>query len=709
MSDQGLATAAYESRQEAAEKDPTLVAMWLDAIEASESEEKDWRNDGEKAVKLYRSESDDCAEDFNIFHANIETVCPALYNSTPVPDVRRSFADKDETGKQVADLIERSLSHSVGDYDFDAVMVASVQDMALVDRGVARVRYLPTFAPDGSSVLYEEAKCEHVSWKNFRRGPGRNWSEVPWVAFLHFLGKEELEKLAGKEKAEKVPLNYTTSGKEGKSTGPGGVFKRALVWEIWDKENRQVLFISPEFGEDALSRQEDPLGLVEFFPIPRPLQTILSSDSMVPVVPHKIYKALINELGEVTKRITKLVKQLRPRGGYLSTSPDLKNISEADDGELVPISDPTSTLTGGGGIDKNITWFPLEPTVKALMVLREQREAIKQSIYEVTGVADIMRGQSSASETLGAQQIKAQWGSLRIQKAQKEVERFARDLFRLKAEVIASKFSLSTLTAMTGIPIPTAAEKQVAMQEAGALQQQGQPIPERLQATLNSATAEEVEAILRNDFLMSCKIDVESDSTIRGDLVRSQQAMTQFLSGTAQYASAMAGLVASNPKLIGPTLEVYASFARQFKLGKSTEDALGKLIRDASEPAQPKEPPPDPRAELDKAKLAHEQEALGFKREQLQDQRAEREQARQDQALPEQNELMAAVQTMPAVVHQMMQAVAVLAQSVQGLAEQQSAPREIVRDGGGKAIAIREGNRQREILRGPDDSVIGVQ
>ena len=47
-------------------------------------------------------------------------------------------------------------------------------------------------------------------------------------------------------------------------------------------------------------------------------------------------------------------------------------------------------------------------------MLYQQREQIKAVIYELTGLSDIARGASKASETLGAQQLKSQWGSIRL-------------------------------------------------------------------------------------------------------------------------------------------------------------------------------------------------------------------------------------------------------------------------------------------------------
>jgi hypothetical protein len=622
MTDTVTPSAVYESKTEAEQSGATFVRMWLDALQLAEAEEKDWRGEAERAIAAYRGEDRPSSRGFNIFHSNIETLCPALYNSTPSPDVRRRFADDDRTAKAVADILERALAFSIDAYDFDALMKTVIRDGEIAGRGVARVRYEPTFGPDGL-VAYEQATCDYVPWRWFRRGPGRTWKDVAWMAFGDFLNKEQIVAL-NPELAARIPLNYSADAKDGGARSGGqaageaqSIFRRALVWQIWDKDNRRVISIAPDYSDAALAIVPDPLGLAGFFPVPRPYQPVGAPDSLVPVVPLAIYQDLVAELNEVTARIARLVRQLRPRGGYGGNADDLKAITEADDGELVPLTG-VEHLVDGGGIDKWIAWFPLEPTVGALNQLVQQREMIKQTIYEVTGIADILRGASRASETATAQQIKAQWGSLRIQDRQAEVARLARDLFRLKAEIIAAKFSWEALSQMTGINLPSAADKAVArqmvqqfMQATQAAQAAGQPAPpvppngEQVKKTAESVTREEAEALLRSDVLRLYRIDVESDSTIRGDLTRNQQTMSLFLQGTAQFAGAMAPIVQQSPALLQPVMEIYAAFARNFKLGKQAEDALDNLADVARQAGAPShEPPRDPKAEAAKAKAA---------------------------------------------------------------------------------------------------------
>lgn len=649
-----LPVATYESKHET-ERGPDFVKMWLDALSKSEGEEKDWRTSAEKALEIYRGKKSTRGRSFNILHSNVETLCPALYNSTPRPDVRRRYNDVDPIAKAAGDIIERALAFSIDNYDFDSTMKLVIRDGEIVGRGVPRVRYTPTFGgdligQDGQPVLdeqgqtipelvYQEVTCDYVPWRYFRRGPGRTWQDVPWLAFGDFLSKDEMRKV-NPELSEIIPYNYSPEN-DGKSKKVGNeetqIFNRVLVWQIWDKDTRKVISIAPDYADAPIAINDDPIGVSGFFPTPRPYQPITSPDSLTPVVPFDIYADLVDELNDLTQRITRLVKQVRPRGLYGGVEArDLAAWAEADDGELVQATN-IQALTEGGGMEKAITWFPLDPVTKALNQLVVQREQVKQTIYEVTGLSDIIRGATKASETATAQNIKQQWGSLRIQERQMEVARLARDLLRIKAEIIAGKFVWETLTSMTGIKVPTEMERQQArmmvqqfMQASQQAQASGQPplsIPpdgEKIKATADGASAEEVQQLLASDVARTYRIDIESDSTIRGDLTKNQQTMNLFLQGTGQFAQAMGPIVTEFKAMAPVAMEIYTSFARHFKLGKQAEDALesiGDMVRKEMQQKQ-NGPEVDPKIQaemaLAQAKLQQTQAEAASRQQSLQ-------------------------------------------------------------------------------------------
>lgn len=573
------AAGSVETFADATENKAELVKFWLDAIALASNEEEDWRKSAQNAVELYRqsmSTTDqnlDGKRKFNILHSNVETIVPALYNSTPVPDVRRRFNDPDPVAKTVADIQERCLSYAIDTYDFDHLMTMVIKDMELPGRGQARIRYKP-YLDGEDNIAYQEVVCEHVPWKHYRHGSANVWGDVPWEAFEHFLTRDELIKLSP-ELGGKITLDVTVKKNNEGDKNVAEIFKRARVWEIWDKDHRKVLFIAESFKDQPIREEDDPLQLEGFFCTPRPLYGIQTADSLVPVVPYEIYRAQAEELERVSQRIIILTEAVKAKAIYDSRMSEMDRLEKAEDADHIAIENP-AVFADGSKIGDHIMWYPIEIIVAALEKLYVAREQIKATIYEITGVSDILRGQSAASETATAQQIKQNWGSLRIQSKQQEIQRFARDLFRLKAELFASKFEPQVLQMMTGIQVT----------------------PDVLQ-------------LLRTDKLRGFRVDIESDSTIRADMTRNQQNMSLFLQGTAQFAQAMGPIVMTFKQMTPAVMEVYSAFARNFKLGRQAEAALDNVTnmaaQQAQQPPQPPQPTPEQQMEMQKMQMENQQ------------------------------------------------------------------------------------------------------
>ncbi len=523
-----------------------VCRLWMQAINLADKEEDTWRKQADEACETYAMEGDEKKrQKFNILYSNTETIVPAIYNSVPVPDVRRRFADDDMDAKAVAQVLERCISYAVDTTSFDDTMKASVFDAVVPGRGICRVQYRPVMGdPDpmtgAQPVVYQEIYLQHIPWKDYRRGPAQSRDGLPWEAFRHKMTREQLVKL-NPEIGHLVKLDCAVEGyNPDKSDFPMDLFKRAIVWEVWDKEAREVLFIAEGYKEGPLYKGPPPVNLEGFFSTPKPLQSVMRSDSLIPIEPYRLYKEQALELDAITRRLTKLIKVLRWRGIRATALGDaFESIKNLDDGELAPANNASELLSSSGGLDKTIWMMPIEKLITVIKELVEQRERIKQVIYELTGIADIMRGASKPNETLGAQEIKTQWGTLRVQDMQKSVQMYARDIFRIMAEIIAEKFTPEVIYLMTGIMLT----------------------PQQLQ-------------LLKNDVVRQYRTDIETDSTIRADLNRSQQNISQFIQGLAQFVQAMGPGVQQG--LIPPevAIEMLVSFSRPFKLGRQVEDAL---------------------------------------------------------------------------------------------------------------------------------------
>jgi len=589
MSDAATAQAGgLDAPEDAGEGPEGVVRRWMMELDLSSTDEKFWRERAGDVNARYRDERNEkqsntggryqTGDRFNILYSNIQTICPALYNQSPKPDVRRRYRDADETGAVVADVLERALSFTLDDEDFDRYMKMAVKDVQLTGRAITRVKYDATFSEDGEDgeVEAEAVGFEHVNWADFRRGPGRTWEEVLWVGFRHTFDKDELDENFP-DTAKDIPLDYSPSGMGDEDDDPiNDTFKRAVVWEIWDKKKREVVFICPGLAERPCKVVEDPLTLKGFWPIPRPMYAADYTDSLIPVDPFRYYEDQADELDLLTRRISGVIEACKVRGIYDTTIAEMSSIMDSRENMLVPATD-VLPLMQAGGLDKAIWIWPIEKIAGVLIHLYTQREAVKTTIYEITGIADIMRGSSAASETLGAQQLKAQFGTMRLDDMRREVQRYARDLVRMAAEIIAEQFSPETMQIMTEVKLPTAEEKQMAQMFAQQAQQAQQPIPDEVMKALDDPTWEECLQILRDDQQRAYRIDIETDSTIAGDQAQEQKNITELLTGISSFIQNAGPAVAAGYLPLEAAKALLMTSVRKFKMGREVEDALDMI------------------------------------------------------------------------------------------------------------------------------------
>lgn len=567
------------------EKSPGgVVRRWLAELAVAEQVEREWRKDADDLWKLYEGGRKK-THAFNILWANTDTLAPALYNSTPAPDVRRRFRDADPLGKAVSQVIERALSYEVDSYDLDAAMSMAVLDMLITGRGVARVVYEPRFvgsAPEAGAVAEEgtepapspERVAEHavrvecVQWDDFRRGPGKRWGEVPWIAFRHDFTQDMAAEKFGDELARALTYSQGKDTDRVEDSQAKEIFKTVEVWEIWDRDTRQAHFIAPCYKSGPLLTAPDPLKLRDFFPLPRPAYAVPSSRTLIPIPLFKLYEEQAKELDKVSARINKIVDAMKVRGAYSANLSEIGNILTADENQMIPVAN-ISEIASVGGLDKAIWTMPIERLRQVLDGLYVARNEIKATIYELTGLSDIIRGSSDANETASAQKLKSQWGTMRLQKMQREVQRLVRDLFRIKAEVIAEQYPPETLAQITNLQFPTAQDQAQAQQIAMQAQQMGQPPPPELEAALSKPSWEQIGQVLRSDKLREYRVDVETDSTVADTIDRDMAGLKEVVGSVGEV---LQGVSMGLPVEVGR--EIALSIVRRARMGHAVEDAL---------------------------------------------------------------------------------------------------------------------------------------
>ena len=577
-----------ESTDKRPNKTSETVQFWLNEIGAARKREKGWRKDGKRIRDIYDGSKAD-ETPFNILFSNTETMAPALYSMVPRPVVQRRFKDADPLGRAAATagqrMLEFLLDTNVDGYEtFNESMKTVTLDALLPGRGVSSVKYDATVVgEDDSQVKTGELICaDSRSWDRVFFGFARKWSKVPWIAFEEHMDEETAEQMFGEKVASQI--EFTTGEDEDEEDGgtkssaddrDQGERKTALVYQIWDKENgRKVRYISPHYKEGYLLVQDDPLGLTGFFNTPRPIQFIEKTNDLNPVAPYILYENQAKELNRLTRRINRIQEAIKARGIYDSSlGGDIENVMQADDNMLVP-SDKSSSLAAEKGLQNAIWFLPLQELIVTLEKLLMAREQCKQTIYEITGISDILRGATKASETLGAQQIKSQWGTLRIKPKQSEVQRYARDMLRIMLEIAATKFSEDTWAQMTGLPYLTSQQVQQGMAIAAAAQQSGQPIPPEIQQAAQQPTWEKVLTMLRTDTQRAYKIDIETNSTVEPEAAEDQKNIADLMNAMGQFLNGVAPLIEKQVMPFDVAKNMLLAISRRFRFGSEIEEDI---------------------------------------------------------------------------------------------------------------------------------------
>lgn len=589
---------------------------WQQQIELSDSDCKDWIKDGKAVVDRYKGEklkrvkSDN--KRFNILYSNTETLKSALFARMAKPDIRRRFSDRDPIGKQVAEIVERSAIYCQDTYDSEKAVEHAIEDYLLPGRGLNRVCYEAETAKadpkqgetEGKEyVAKQELYEKYWPWEDFRHEPAKTWDKVTWEAFRHLMSRDDLTqnfKNLTPEQIQAIPLAWTPKADD---TKVADSYKRAEVWEVFDKTTKTRIWIVPGFKE-VCRKDADPYGLEGFFPNAEPLQAVTANDTFIPSPEFHIYKDQADGLDEIESRIDRLTKALKRRGVYDATFKELAQLSKASDNQFVPVKN-YAELSQKGGLAAAFQSEDIKAIAEVLASLHEQRDLRVQTIYEVCGIADIMRGSSDPRETLGAQKIKAQFGGNRLKKRQDKVQKWIRDTLRIKCEIIAEHFEPQKLAEITGFKwMDEAAIKQWQAEQMAKMPppQPGQPPAQPPPPPTENVITPDMMKILRSDKLRSYRIDIETDSTVFEDAEAEKQAVTEMLKAASEFVTAWFPIIAAQPALLDLAFEMLAFALRRFKTGRSLEEVIEQTKMKLQQAAQqPK--PPDPKVQIEQAKL----------------------------------------------------------------------------------------------------------
>lgn len=604
--------------------------FWFEELAAAEKREAKWHKRAQKVVQRYRDERDleDRADRrTNVLWSNTEVLKSVLFQGIGNPDVRRKFPKRGKEQKisrQAALVLENAVASCVEDYDSDSPVESVVEDHVLAGRGQAWVVYDATVEPSeegGDKITYQSLTVQYVFWQDYRTSAGRTEADIWWKGRCHKYSRDELKSYFPDD-ADAIQLTTQMSDQPYEGKSEDDTFKRANVWEIWDKNKRQRVYVA-EGHPTVLRADDDPYNLKEFFPCPPALYGVKTTSSLVPIPEYTLYQDQAEELDAITTRLHRLIDALKRRGVYDAASDGgadkLAGLATADDNEFIPYKG-FAQLMEKGGLKNVFQTEDLSPIINVVQGLYQQRQLLIQTIYEVTGISDIVRGSSDPRETLGAQKIKSQFGSMRLNRRQDRVQRFIRDLLRIKAELIAEHFTREKLVEMSGIELPLQIEIDQAQQQLAMLEQaQQQPQPGQtgqmpgqpgqmpgqqmemggidpdevkdVKSIAESVSWEEVSSILRSDESRSYKLDIETQTTVDPDNQEEKQARIEFMTMMQAFLERIIPAVNQYPPLAPLARELTMFGLRAFKIGRTLEesftDAFQALEDQSKQPQQP--------------------------------------------------------------------------------------------------------------------------
>lgn len=650
----------YKDVEDKAKTEPTPEAKyWGKELELARQRQKRFRREAQQVVEIY--EGDTASENsFNILYSNTETLLPAVYNQLPRPTVDRTFHDADPVAKAGAAVLERTVKNVAdaqnAEYDqLHRLFQQAVLGALVPGQGATRIFYdaeiksspatmgddegddeegvdaaaqdprkrpiLPT-DPGGrrhgerSRVVYETICGTDLDYDQVLYGYARRWVDLPWLGFEHFMNKDDLIANFGEETAEEIEIGpYARQDVEGwkrKDEGEDrernhGSQHGAYVIEIWNKARRQVVFYCETYPQKLIGEpRDDPYGLSRFYPIPEPLKFQMKTSGIIPRPIYKLYEPQAKELNRLSIRINRILNALKVRGFYDASMQGLKDLMTKDDNTLLPVPN-ASAMTEGKTIGNSIWLMPLAELVTVLQQLLMGREQCKNTIYEITGLSDIMRGDTQASETYGAQKLKSRWGSQRLQKFQGEVQRYCRDCYRIIAEMAAKNFGEETFVKITNLDYATEQAVQRAQQVMQMMQMMqmrmalagpasqglaalpqgggGTPaVPPQLvqaaqeaQAVLAKPRWGDVLGVLREDMARFYRIDIETNSTIDPTRQEDKQDIIEVMTALANTVESFGPLVEQRVFPMPAFKALVGAIVRRFTFGKDVEDALSAI------------------------------------------------------------------------------------------------------------------------------------
>jgi len=576
---------------------------WLQRIRREESAHKPFRDKAAAAMREYESKN---REDTNlpvlypIFWANTKITHAAIFNRLPKPEVRRRYAkpqpqaeqpapdqggaqpvpqQRGNADNQIALAIERCIEYQVDMGPYSDHWHRAVNEYLVAGLGVdmlyldTKTTESPVLSPVDAQPIFEEIEDEngevmerpametiivsqsvlpeYYPYTCFHWEPCKDWEDCDWIAVDIYMTGSKIKATFGIDVGSSKTDGSLSSDTVRTKLRAQVYAQQFRVIKVFDRKRRKVVWLAPDFPE-LFQIEEDKLGLEGFYPCAKPMFMDLASGELIPQPEFSRIANLCDEINRLTGRIKAITEQIKARGFYDPTMVDeIEKLVQVNDNSFVPVNQLAAKLKDSG-LASPILWDANDDRVATVQTLTAEREKCKAELYEVTGISDIVRGATVASETASAQALKGQWANVRLSEKMTVVQTHYRDTFRIMAELIAEHFDPMQIAQQSGIEL----------------------------------TPEEIQT-LQSDLSRCYAIDVETDSTIAQDEAQEKQDRLEFLTQFTPFMDrlmpAMQNGTMPAKLAIGMLKFALGAFPRA---GRTFEDAIESLPNDQQQLAQ---------------------------------------------------------------------------------------------------------------------------
>lgn len=521
----------------------------------------------------------------NLFYSNVNTLKESLFNSLPKPDVRQLHEGNygDNVARVSCLVAQRALDYEVHCApSFKEAITCAILDRLVPGTGQVWYGFSAKLDAEGNVTPgSERVTADHVPFCDFIYEPAKVWSKVGWVGRKHHMTNEDFIDQYGDDALQKIGA---PKDREGGGFDPENINKdKICVYEIWDKKSQKVYFMT-KGGTEYLKVTDDPYGLADFFPCPRPLIANVTTNAFLPVTDYHICQDQYQQLDKLYARISIIIDAVKVVGLYDAQAGGIQRMLSEGENQLIPV-DNWAMMMEKGGVKGMIDWYPVEQVASVLNQLQVQYEALKGLLAEISGMSDIVRGDTNQYETAKAQQIKAQFASVRLGGYQRDTAEFVRDGLRIMADLAFGLYGDDKLLMIIG------------------------PLEQPDQQYLPAAAQ-----VLRDDFTRKYKVDIEADSLTQADWALEKSQRQEIVNVVGTMIGQMVPMIKEVPAMAPLAAQMLKFAISGYKgaqeltgwLNQQVDDMARKAQQAAENPQPPQPSPEEQKAQAEMQKMEME-------------------------------------------------------------------------------------------------------